>query len=316
MSYLSINNPPSANVANRQFDLPTPVPTPPGGSDASKLLGNKLNVLPEYNRATGVGRDNIVVSVDSLAKLFDMFELVFKAMRDLLSGKKPLPEPTPGDKTVTTGLDGKVQVDAGKQPEKKAQIDSKPQILGNDAKVQVEAEKSQEKKTQADGKPVMPGADTKVNSDVGRHPVVLPNITITPRVPGTDSKASSDTVVRVNVDLNVNNCHCPEDSHPAVPKVDTRVRPHPRPLPTIDPQARPDLVHRPTVSLTDRQVKPDRVPDLAVPETDAQVPPAVRPRPTPVMPSHDPKPEPDLTSPGPDCRPGERSWARGLSRRF
>ncbi|NMZ23279.1 hypothetical protein HBO02_12750 [Pseudomonas proteolytica] len=287
MSYLSINNPPGANVANRQFDLPTPVPTPPGGNDASKLLGNKLNVLPEYNRATGVGRDNIVVSVDSLAKLFDMFELVFKAMRDLLSGKKPLPEPAPGDKTVTTGLDGKVQVDAGKQPEKKAQIDSKP---------------------------VMP--DTKVNSDVGKHPVVLPNITITPRVPGTDSKASSDTVVRVNVDLNVNNCHCPEDSHPAVPKVDTRVRPHPRPLPTIDPQARPDWVHRPTVSLTDRQVKPDRVPDLAVPETDAQVPPAVRPRPTPVMPSHDPKPEPDLTSPGPDCRPGERSWARGLSRRF
>lgn len=287
MSYLSINNPPGANVANRQFDLPTPVPTPPGGNDASKLLGNKLNVLPEYNRATGVGRDNIVVSVDSLAKLFDMFELVFKAMRDLLSGKKPLPEPTPGDKTVTTGLDGKVQVDAGKQPEKKAQTD---------------------------GKPVMP--DTKVNSDVGKHPVVLPNITITPRVPGTDSKASSDTVVRVNVDLNVNNCHCPEDSHPAVPKVDTRVRPHPRPLPTIDPQARPDWVHRPTVSLTDRQVKPDRVPDLAVPETDAQVPPAVRPRPTPVVPSHDPKPEPDLTSPGPDCRPGERSWARGLSRRF
>lgn len=91
MSYLSINNPPSANVANRQFDLPTPVPTPPGGSDASKLLGNKLNVLPEYNRATGAGRDNIVVSVDSLAKLFDMFELVFKAMRDLLSGKSPYP---------------------------------------------------------------------------------------------------------------------------------------------------------------------------------------------------------------------------------
>ena len=56
MSYLSVNNPPSANAANRQLDLPAPmpVPAPPGAGETSKLRGNNPSVLTEYNLNTEI----------------------------------------------------------------------------------------------------------------------------------------------------------------------------------------------------------------------------------------------------------------------
>ncbi|MBT9303984.1 hypothetical protein, partial [Pseudomonas sp. TAE6080] len=153
MSYLSVNNPPSVNLGNRQTDLPASLPTPLGGSDVSKLLGRKPNSFPEQNRNIEVGRDSTTVSTDAFSKLLDMFELLFKAMRDVLSGKTKSPgaqptadksseaKPLPGSNPVIVGKDAKVQVEADKQPEKKPSAEGKPVIPGKDTKVQVEADK-------------------------------------------------------------------------------------------------------------------------------------------------------------------------------
>ncbi|USW98159.1 hypothetical protein NHF41_16610 [Pseudomonas proteolytica] len=298
MSYLSFNNPPSVIVPNRTLDLPSPMPVPMPLGEGNKLLGNKPTVLPENNRPVEVGRNGVAFSAEAFSKLFDMFELVFKAMRDMLSGKKPSLEPTLFDKVLTTGQDAKVQVEADKRPQKNGLIADKPVAPGKDLKVL------------SDSKPAIPGADARVKLEGGKQSVVVPDITIMPKVAGTDSKVASDTVVRVNLDLNINNCHCPQDPRPTVP-----VRPHPRPSPMIDTHNRPDLVDRPTVFVNDKHIKPGLVPDRAVPEPHVHVRPEVLPRPTPAVPQHNPVPEPDLTSPGPGRGPDEIGRARGFSRR-
>ena len=342
MSYLSVNNPPSVNLGNRQVDLPAPMPTPLGGSDASKLLGHNPKVFPEQIRNVEVGRDSATVGTDALSKLLDMFELLFKAMRDVLSGKTKSPDaqpaadkpsetrPLPGSNPVIGGKDAKVQVEADKQPEKKPDAESKPAIPGKDAKVQVEADKQPEKKPDAEskpalpgkdakvqveadkqpekkpdaeGKPVVPGQDAKVQIEPGKQPVVIPEIRILPRVPGKDLNVLSDTAVRVNVDVHVNNCHCPAPLRPAVPGGDVSVMSDTQPKPAVVPgtegRVRPSLESKPAVVPgTDAQVKPDVVPPLV---------PGVVP--------DKPVPDTDLTSPGPECGPGEMSWTRNFYRR-
>ena len=187
MSYLSINNPPSVNLGNRQIDLPAPLPTPLGGSDVSKLLGHKPNTFPEQNRNIEVGRGSTTVSTDALSKLLDMFELLFKAMRDVLSGKTKSPDaqpaadksseakPLPGSSPVIAGKDAKVQVEADKQPEKKPDAEGKPAIPGKDAKVQVAPDKQPEKKPDAESKPAIPGKDAKVQVAPDKQPEKKPD---------------------------------------------------------------------------------------------------------------------------------------------
>ena len=163
MSYLSVNNPPSVNVGNHQLDRAAPVAAQVGSVDASKPLGAKPSVLPDYNRTVANGRESTVVSTDALSKLLDMFELLFKAMRDVLSGKKHSPDvlptmdkPTevksqPGDNPALPGKELKAPIDAGK-----------PVISGKDLKNQLDRDKPAEKKPQAESQPAVPGKDTKV----------------------------------------------------------------------------------------------------------------------------------------------------------
>ena len=169
--------------------------------------------------------------------------------------------------------------------------------------MQVEADKQPEKKPDAEGKPVVPGQDAKVQIEPGKQPVVIPEIRILPRVPGKDLNVLSDTAVRVNVDVHVNNCHCPAPLRPAVPGGDVSVMSDTQPKPAVVPgtegRVRPSLESKPAVVPgTDAQVKPDVVPPLV---------PGVVP--------DKPVPDTDLTSPGPECGPGEMSWTRNFYRR-
>ncbi|MCF5087972.1 hypothetical protein GIW59_26630, partial [Pseudomonas gessardii] len=342
MSYMSVNTPLSTKLANHPLDLPTPLPSALGGGDASKVLDKKQSALPEYSRNVDTGREGAVGNTDALSKLLDMFELLFKAMRDILSGKKHPPElqPSPDKsseakpslggmpltpsketkvaletdkplqkkleadgKPAVSGNDLKMLLDANKPLQKKLEADSKPTTPGNDLKVPLEAAKPLTNKLEADGKPAIPGNDLKGLLDAGKQPVVIPQIKV---LPGTDSKVESDASVRVNVDVKVNNCHCPGHDHPTVPGIDVKLKPGP------DGQVRPGVEIKPTVVPgPDGQVRPGvEIKPTVVPGPDGQVRPGVEIKPT-VVPGPDGQVRPGVeikptVVPGPDgqVRPG------------
>ena len=109
-------------------------------------LGSKNSTLPRNDSAQVIGKE-VAVNSDALEKLFEMFELVFKAMRSLLSGrgfnaKLPVDTapvlPTDGAQVIaSTG--GSVQMVAkGKGTEASPNADKGTQvILGTDGSLQV-----------------------------------------------------------------------------------------------------------------------------------------------------------------------------------
>ena len=189
--------------------------------------------------------------------------------------------------------------------------------------MQVEADKQPEKKPDAGSKPATPGKDTKVQVDPGKQPAVMPQVRILPRVLDKDLNVSSDTAVRVNVDVHVNNCHCPEPSRPTVPGVEVSVIPDAQPKPAVVPdtgtdgRVKPGLEPKPAVVPgTDGRVKPGlELKPAVVPGIDGQVKPGVVLPPIPGVVPDKPVPDTDLTAPGPECGPGEMSWTRDFYRR-
>lgn len=336
MSYLSVNNPPSVNVGNHKLDLGVPLSVPAGNTEASKLLGNKSSVLPDHTRNAELGRGSTTVSTDALSKLLDMFELLFKAMRDVLSGKKNPPDtlatqdkptetkPLPGDKPAISGQEVKTRVDEGKQPEKKADIDGKTVLSGKDLKALVDTDKQTEKKPDAENKPAAPGKDAKVLVDTDKQTEKKPDAGVKPTATDKQSNVSADNMVRVNV--NVNNCHCPGDTPPVFPGIDPRFEPGS--IPMVSTHLYPGLEPQPPSLVTNHRVNPGVVPhsttpvinrgvrsEPVVPDANTRVKPGVSPQPAPEVQPDKPLPDTDLTSAGPDCGPDEIDGAADAYRR-
>ncbi len=289
MSYLSVNNPPSVNVGNHKLDLGVPLSVPAGNTEASKLLGNKSSVLPDHTRNAELGRGSTTVSTDALSKLLDMFELLFKAMRDVLSGKKNPPDtlatqdkptetkPLPGDKPAISGQEVKTRVDEGKQPEKKADIDGKTVLSGKDLKALVDTDKQTEKKPDAENKPAAPGKDAKVLVDTDKQTEKKPDAENKPAVPGKDAKVLVDTDKQTEKKPDAEN-------KPAVPGKDAKV------LIDTDKQTekKPDAGVKPTATDKQSNVSADNMVRVNVNVNNCHCPGDT----PPVFPGIDPRFEP------------------------
>jgi hypothetical protein len=115
-------------------------------STSREELGSKNSTLPRNDSAQVIGKE-VTVNSDALEKLFEMFELVFKAMRSLLSGRgfnAKLPVDTAsvlptGDAQVRASTGGSVQIVAkGKSTEATPTADKEAQVkLGTDGSIEV-----------------------------------------------------------------------------------------------------------------------------------------------------------------------------------
>jgi hypothetical protein len=279
--------------------------------DKPAISNNKLSVRPNAQSlgatvpqaslraddTQGVGNAAITPEA-ALGQLFDMLEGIFKAMRDLFSGKTAI-KPDSGKLPVKPDAAKElVKPDAGRLP---VLPDTKKELVKpNAGKLPVLPDTKKELVKPDAGKlPVLPDTNKElVKPDAGMlpvlpqpgdSPVIVPDRNKphpVPSLPTVPKPASVNNDPKSNVQVNVVvNCHCPDgkvtpDRLPAQ-KVSTDARPQPPVLPDVKPQlpVLPGNFPRPNVPL-DIAPQPMVLPDnMPTPSPDG--------------------PTPDLTSPGP-----------------
>jgi len=266
MSNLSINTSVPMNPDYRSLDREQ------GGVNKPRnnLLPNSFSNSVVRDHDAGSKDSSVTVSKDALQKLFEMFDSVLKAMRNMLATQGSLPKPMPEVVPLP-----KVPPEAGPPPK------------------------------------VVPEAS---------HPVkVVP--APSPEV-RRDAQPQNKPMNDINVTVQVANCPCPHPEAKVAPhttvtrEIDgrTAVVPHSPVKPGVDAntQVVPNLPIKPqvdakTLVLPQSPVKPGndgKTPLIPQPPVKSEVD-----KKTPIVPQPDvtpdvrPKPEPDLTAPGPaeDC---------------
>jgi hypothetical protein len=303
MSNLSINTSVPMNPDYRSLDREQ------GGVNKPRnnLLPNSFSNAVVRDHDAGSKDSNVTVTRDSLQKLFEMFDSVVKAMRNMLATQGSLPKPM----SEVVPLP-KVPPEAGPPP--KVVPEANPALK------------------------VAPAPVPKVQVDSGILAKVMPGPLPEVR---RDAQPQNKPMNDINVTVQVANCHCPHPEAKVAPhttvtrEIDgrTTVVPHSPVKPGVDAntQVVPNLPIKPQVD-----AKTSVVPNLPIlpilpqvdtktlvlpqspvkPGNDGKTPLIPQPpvksevdKKTPILPQPDvtpdvrPKPEPDLTAPGPaeDC---------------
>ncbi|WP_157356533.1 hypothetical protein [Pseudomonas sp. CBZ-4] len=300
---LSVNNPPSVKVDTSTLDQSAVTPHR-GRFSSTAHLGR----APFRHDSSQVAHGDVMLNANAFAKLFDMFEAVFKAVRDMFAGKNiaadatHLPKVAPGADTAL-----KVKPEAQSQPK------------------------------------VMPEAGKLPSISITPAPVVP----VAPNVHKPEVNMAHDAASQVKVEVNVNNCHCPgthvrrgsdlnvlrpmpgTDPRAEIVPLVPRVVPHPETTPGVVPKLdiapKLEVVSPPVATVVPKtDLKPDWVAKSDRPPLPAVAPmptPAVKPE-TETRPKVDPdaplpRPEPDLTSPGPAQDIFDRrDWYSGTRKKY
>lgn len=304
---LSINNSPSMKLDTARDDVPSSTPpksSVPLSTSKTDSAWASSALFPDNTRTT---RGEMMISAGALSKLFDMLEQVFKSMREVLLGKNVTPQPAiPSDRALKATPDSsdplKMKADAGTLP-RTTSASADPQ------KVKVNADPLATTPSDTTG-------ELKVKIDDGLLPGTShkPASRVSPAVPVPSVNVSNDSNAQVKVELNIGHCHCPDTpvEHDrgrlkAVPGVQPNLVPMPKPEVTPQPEAKvPDtkaeVTPKPEAKVPGSHPgvlhKPEPVPlPRVVPQPDTKIVPPTDTKPT-VTPDQ-PKPEPDVTSPGP-----------------
>ncbi|WGT28297.1 hypothetical protein [Pseudomonas marginalis] len=115
----SINNSPFVKFDATPNDSQVPVLSKTGGSPGTAT--NDSKVIPptiQQNLSRG-SQGEMMISAGALSKLFDMLEQVFRAMREMVTGKNITPD-------LKTSSDTSAKVNSGTDPQKKISTDSSP----------------------------------------------------------------------------------------------------------------------------------------------------------------------------------------------
>ncbi|NWE41095.1 hypothetical protein HX875_16585 [Pseudomonas yamanorum] len=284
MSNLSINTSVPMNLDYRSLDQEQ------GGVNKPRnnLLPNSFSNAVVRDHDAGSKDSNVTVTRDSLQKLFEMFDSVVKAMRNMLATQGSLPKPM----SEVVPLP-KVPPEAGPAP--KVVPEANPALK------------------------VAPAPVPKVQADLGVLAKVMPGPLPEVR---RDAEPQNKPMNDINVTVQVANCHCPHPEAKVAPRttvtreIDGRatVVPHSPVKPGVDANTLvvPNLpilpqVDTKTLVLPQSPVKPGndgKTPLIPQPPVKSEVD-----KKTPIVPQPDvtpdvrPTPEPDLTAPGPaeDC---------------
>lgn len=293
---LSINTPAFVNVDNAHLDQSVPMPASSNlPSVANKPVQEILNTL----------KDDAVVDSGTLNKLFDMLDLVFKALREMFAGKQSKASVLPDKADLPT------KPETGKQlSEFSSPAPIKPDTAPDAKAGDVPGLMREALKQQSEAKP-----DTAVNHEVNTNDLpVTTRSALRPNlgsVLASDSKSgitvSNDSKADVHLNVNIDHCHCPDMS------LDTGRRP--RSVPTVQvlssgpdvdftAETTPHTEHAVTPK-PGQEVKPGLTPELT-PHTEHAVTPKPgqeeKPGLTPELMPH--TEHADTPKPGQDVKPG------------
>lgn len=314
---LSVNNPSLVKVDASALDR-TPVSPPNVGGDFNaQAAGLNPSSTRVHNDVSRLSPGEVMIPGAALTKLFDMLEMIFKAMREMMSGKNlmpatlpdsaPLPDVKPGVRNLPVSSDAAKQLnmpgaarllgnkpadmpvkpDAGKpadrpvkpDADKRSDVQVKPDAGKQaDVKVKADADKQADVQVKADADKQ---ADVLVKPDAGK-PVNVPDarrqqLTV-PSPPAPRSDVTVTNDAKTNVHLSVNVNSCHCPDTKVSP--DGGLMPRSTVTTTVIPTNKTDAQPGVTITVTPRD------------KTDAQ--PAVAP-----LPGVKPRPLPDTpTSPG------------------
>ena len=330
---LSINNSPFIKVDTSPMDRPAS-PSATGANQAPIPSNLSVSRTPVRNENAQVLNNQVVFNSGAFTKLFDMLELVFKSMREMLAGKNATPDALPdAEKALKVKLETAPQTPV--KPEVVPQPAVKPGVVPQPAvkpEVVPQPAVKPEVVPQPAVKPeVVPQPAVKpevvpqpaVKPEVVPQPAVKPEGVPQPRVkpdaapqpalpvvPLPTVNVTNDANAQVKVEVNVNHCHCPDDKA----EHDKGVRPRIAPkydnipyndIPNVQPKTTnitPSVPPKPDAT-PKSDLKPQSVPK-DIPENDT----------TPKVDPDLPKPQPDLTSPPPKNNQADRNGQRFNSR--
>ncbi|WP_339452033.1 hypothetical protein [Pseudomonas sp. JAI120] len=169
----SIDSSPFVKFDATPNDSQVPVLSKTGGSPGTATNDSKV-IPPTIQQDLSRGsQGEMMISAGALSKLFDMLEQVFRAMREMVTGKTITPD-------LKTNSDTSAKVNSGTDPQKKNSTDSSPlpKVAPNAA---------DQAKVQPDASPlpkVVPNAadQPKVQPDASLLPKVVPNAADQPKV--------------------------------------------------------------------------------------------------------------------------------------
>lgn len=336
---VSVNNPSLVKIDASALDRHSLLLSKAGESSNLRRLGETVSPTPLHNDKSRFSPNEVMIPGAALTKLFDMLEMVFKTMREMLSGKDLMPAVLPDSRQVPVKpevheppakLDvGKLLVkpEADKLLQKLNASDQPVKLDVGKLPVKPEAEKPLQKLNVNEPTVKLDLSKLSVATDRTDSSAVLPDLRklhLMPTLPKPEVSVTNDAKANVHVNVNVSHCHCPDMKVPADNRPSPRVTPSPRPDMRLDIAPKPDH-HQPGVTPHPRaEVKPgDQL--RVVPNPKAEVKPqgphkldlqtlltpksAVTPDSKPEVkpdsiPDVTPKPlpvvpVPDLTSPGP-----------------
>lgn len=309
---LSVNNPSFMKVNASVLDRNSISSAKLAETTDVQVSGVRVANTPLSTDNVRFSPNELMIPGAALTRLFDMLEQVFKAIREMVSGKDLTPALLSGPGVVPDAKPEAralpVNSDVAKQP-------NTPEVGNLPAEPQ--APQPQAKRQLMDAAVLVPTA-LKAPVALPHQPASEPAITVT-----------NDGKTNVHVNVNAGHCHC-SDAQAVVNNVPQLKRvldlsplpetaPQPGIKPGVTPDVKADITPEPAPEVPgtvtpevesgtkpgvppapNTEIKPDHTP--AVP---GSVTPMVTPEPTPsVVPDITPKPlpdtpVPDLTSPGP-----------------
>ncbi|MEO8491459.1 hypothetical protein [Pseudomonas sp.] len=245
---LSINTPAFVNVDNGHLDQPLHTPATLNLPSVAQTHGDNTFYPP---------KGEVTVDAGTLNKLFDMLELVFKALREMFAGKQSRSSvlPDKADAPVTELEVGKLPPSVkanellavkGESPKQQSvpltSLQNKPDSTGTtDAALVGMPALVRDTPKHSPGLIALPvtESDTIDSHDhntndlpITRWSTLRPQLkAVLPAAPKPEVSVNNDAKANVNVNVNIDRCHCPETGLPLNNGLTSRVLPDVRLVP-------------------------------------------------------------------------------------
>lgn len=291
---LSINKPAFVNVDNGHLDQPLQAP-----AKLNVPLASHTPSQPAFD----LQKDDVTVDAGTLNKLFDMLELVFKALREMFAGKQsksgvlPHKADLPAAKPEALKQQSAPVTSALNKPAATDTPDAKPGDMP--ALVREALKQKPGSNTPRETKPDTADNHEEKAADlpVTTRSALRPQLgSLLPQASRPEVSVTNDAKANVHLSVNIDHCHCPDTSldggrRPSVnviattPGVQTHAETTPLRKPQVMPHLHPEVILDPEVTTTTHENK----------EVIQHVEPAVTPNPAMTTTSSH-KPENTLTT--------------------
>ncbi|WP_439864642.1 hypothetical protein [Pseudomonas antarctica] len=245
---LSINTPAFVNVDNGHLDQPLHTPATLNLPSAAQTHTDNTFHPP---------KGEVTVDAGTLNKLFDMLELVFKALREMFAGKQSKSSvlPDKADAPVTELEVGKLPPSVkanellavkGELPKQQSvpltSLQNKPDSTGTtDAALVGMPALVRDTPKHSPGLIALPVTESDTIESHDHHTTDLPVTrwstlrpqlnAVLPAAPKPEVTVTNDAKANVNVNVNIDHCHCPETGLPLNNGLTSRVLPDVRLVP-------------------------------------------------------------------------------------